>query len=356
MLDWIRRMPKAELHLHLDGSLRPETALELARTRPARWPASISPIPDGPDALTAMRSLLVAPPHCRDQAELLRAFDLPVALLQDAEALERVAEELMEDLAGDGTAYAEVRWAPGLHTRAGLTPAQVIEAVAAGTRRGASRFGIDGRLIVVAMRTHGPDEALSVARAAADGRQDGVVGLDLAGPEDLAPDVTPFAPAFRLARDAGLGVTCHAGEWGGAGQVRAALALSPSRIAHGAVAAGDGPLVEALRVRGVTLDVCPTSNVQAGTFAALADHPLPRLVRQGVPVTISTDDRTVSELDLVEEYRRAVDLMGLTPRELVAVARHAHVVAFLHDDETLRGRLLAGFDAWAAADPDPGSA
>ena len=342
---WLRAMPKAELHLHLDGSLRPETALDLAQRKGiarADLPADL------PAGLAAMRARLVAPARCLDQADLLQAFDLPVALLQDAEALERCAAELVEDVAGDGTCYAEIRWAPSLHTRAGLALREGIAAVARGAHRAAHASGIDVRLIAVALRTHSPETAAEVARAAVAALPDGLTGFDLAGLEHLAPDPRSFSAAFEIARQGGLGITCHAGEWGGAAQVRAALAIDPWRIAHGAPAVDDETLMADLRVRDVTLDLCPTSNRQAGIGSDDGTAPLPRLLRAGVPVTISTDDRTVSDLTLVRELRRAIDGLGLAPAEVVTTMRRAYAAAFLHHDEspagTPAGRLrgLAG--------------
>ncbi len=339
--DLLRRLPKAELHLHLDGSLRPETALRLARQR--RLDKGMS--------LAAMRARLRAPMPCRDQAELLAAFDLPIALLQDTEALERTTHELVEDVATDGTTYVEIRWAPSLHTRRGLSSREGIAAVVAGARTGAAATGIVVRLIAVALRTLDPDGEAEMARVAVDFRGDGLTGFDCAGREADAPDPFRFERAYAIAREAGLGITCHAGEWGGAAQVWRALELGVSRIAHGAPAADDPALVAELAARGVTLDLCPTSIVQAGIVPGLADHPLARLHRAGAPVTLSTDDRTVSHLTLLEEYANGLDPIGLTLEELVAIDRHAFEVAFLHDDEPLRARLLEDFDAFAAAEP-----
>ncbi len=333
-------MPKAELHLHLDGSLRPATALELALRR--------SLVPRRTTERT-MRRRLVAPPRCADQAELLRAFDLPVALLQDEEALERAARELVADVASDGTRYVEIRWAPALHTATGLSLNQVIAAVAAGTAAGAVATSVTARLIVTAMRSHEPALNVSVAEAGARARGSGVVGFDLAGPEAAFPDAAIHRRAFDAARAGGLRITLHAGEWGGAGQVRAALRLDPERIAHGAAAIDDPALVADLIARGVTLDLCPTSNVQAGLYRHVAAHPLRALVRAGVPGTLSTDDRTVSALTLLEEYRRALRRARLTPAELWRIDRHALDVAFA--DEPVLAPLRAAFDRWAAGVP-----
>lgn len=342
----LRRMPKAELHLHLDGSVRPATAIELARERGLDPGLSID----------SVRALMVAPERCADQAELLRAFDLPARLLQDGEALRRAATELVEDLASDGTRYAEVRWAPALHTERGLGLRDGIEAVAAGVRAGMhsvrDRGGdIKVRLICTAMRGHAPAENARLAELAADLGDEGVVGFDLAGPEAANPDPVAHLRAFEIARAAHLGVTVHAGEWGGPAQVWRALDVQPDRIAHGAPAAADPRLMRELVARGITLDLCPTSNTQASLFPSLAAHPLPLLVRAGVPVTLSTDDRTVSDISLIDEYGRAVQTLGLRLSELWRIDRHALTAAFLQADEQTRTHLLAAFDTFAATEP-----
>jgi adenosine deaminase len=358
LVAWLTAMPKAELHLHLDGSLRPETALVLARaaaaTRMGPVPAVVAEAAaEGP---AAIRARLTAPERCTDQADLLRAFELPVALLQDADALERVTSELVEDVASEGTRYVEIRWAPSLHLERGLPIGVVVDAVVDAAREAGMRTGVSVRLVVVALRTHPPALADEAARAAVSAIGRGVTGFDLAGREAEAPDPLRFASAFRIARSGGLGITCHAGEWGGAAQVRRALALDPARIAHGAPAADDPDLQASLRTGGVTLDLCPTSNIQAGIGSWSDDAPLPRLLRAGVPVTISTDDRTVSDLTLVRELERSVRRLGVAPAALARVVRHAYEVAFLQDDEALRARLIGTFDAWLAANPPPSSA
>ena len=329
-------MPKAELHLHLDGSLRVETALELARTRGV----------DAPRDVAGMSAALIAPMPCADQAELLRAFDLPIALMQDADALERITAELVATKAAEGVRYVEIRWGPLLHVTGGLPLADGIAAVCAGARAAAARSGTVVRLICTALRSHDPAANLGLAETAARFRDQGLTGWDLAGPEAAYPDPLVHAAAFEAARAGGLRVTVHAGEWGGSAQVRRALAVEPERIAHGPGAIDDEALCRELIARDVTLDLCPTSNWQAGIVPSLAAHPLARLHRAGVPVTLSTDDTTVSDISLSEEYGRAVEKIGLTVPELWAIDRHALEVAFA--DAADLAPLRAEFDAWAA--------
>jgi adenosine deaminase len=340
LLGLIERMPKAELHLHLDGSLRVDTALELARTRGV----------DAPRTWDGMWSSLVAPERTASQAELLRRFDLPIALLQDGEALERAAAELVEAKAAERVRYVEIRWGPALHTQRGLGLADGIAAVVRGASEAAARLGVEARLICTALRSHDPAANVALAETAARFRDLGLTGWDLAGPEEAYPDAGAHGRAFEAARAGGLRITLHAGEWGGADQVRRALALDPERIAHGPGTADDPSLVAELIDRRVTLDLCPTSNVQAGIVASVAAHPLARLHRAGVSVTLSTDDRTVSDVTLVEEYARAVAENGLTLAELWAIDRRALDVAFA--DEPTLARLRSEFDAWAAEVPE----
>ncbi len=336
----VGRLPKAELHLHLDGSLRIATALELARSRGV----------EAPRTFAGMYAALVAPERCADQAELLRAFDLPIALLQDAEALERATAELVEDKAAEGVRYVEIRWGPLLHIRRGLDLAAGIAAVCRGAAEAGRRTGTVVRLIAVALRSHDPDDNRRLADVAGRFRSEGLVGWDLAGPEAAYPDPLRHRAAFEAARSAGLRITIHAGEWGGAAQVRRALALDPERIAHGPGAIDDPDLCRELAARGIALDLCPTSNVQAGIVPAIRDHPLARLHRAGVRVTLSTDDRTVSDVTLTEEYLRVVEALGLDLPTLWTIDRGALDLAFA--EPAALAPLRAEFDAFAALVPE----
>ncbi|HVA86301.1 MAG TPA: adenosine deaminase [Candidatus Saccharimonadales bacterium] len=338
--DVIRAMPKAELHLHLDGSLRPATALELARTRGI----------DAPRDLGGIRAALIAPPRGASQADLLRAFDLPIALLQDAAALARVTAELVEDKAADRVRYVEIRWGPLLHTRLGLPLDEGIAAVCRGAKDAAGRTGTVVRLICTAIRSHDPADNVLLAEAAATFTREGLTGFDLAGPEAAFPDPLVHRAAFDAARAGGLRITLHAGEWGGAEQVRRALLLRPERIAHGPGAVDDPDLCVELSHRRMVLDLCPTSNVQAGIVPLRAAHPLAILHRRGVPVTLSTDDLTVSDITLSEEYATALEEIGLWPHELWAIDRAALDVAFA--DEATLAPLRAEFNRWAASHPE----
>ncbi|MEO7295177.1 MAG: adenosine deaminase [Candidatus Limnocylindria bacterium] len=338
--DALRSLPKAELHQHLDGSVRPGTAVELA--------AAIGLALDAEEA----RRRMVGPVRCANQAELLAFFDLPISLLQTADALERVSAELVEDLMHDGVRYAEVRWAPRLHLEQGLAVTAVIEAVASGIGRAASAHGpavpLIG-LIVTAMRSHPPAANVELARrAAAFGPP--IVGFDLAGPE-LAWPAPPHAAAFNAARDGGLGLTAHAGEVSGSQRVREVLEFGVRRVAHGVTASEDEALVQLLRARGITLDLCPTSNVQAAVIPDLASHPIAALHRAGVSVTISTDDRTVTGISLSEEMARTATAVGLTDAELATIALNGFERAFAPPSvmSPIRAVAARAWDAWRTA-------
>ncbi len=337
LADALRPLPKAELHQHLDGSVRPETAVELASAI-------------GMDlSLDEARSRMVGPERCVNQAELLTFFDLPIALLQTREALERVTGELIDDLADDGVRYAEIRWAPRLHLERGLSVADVIEAVARGVAARAAILGPQMPLIglvVTAMRSHPPAANVELARVAGEIGHP-VVGFDLAGPEAEYP-APPHALAFVTARDVGLALTAHAGEVAGPQRVREVLDFGVRRVAHGVTAMDDPELVTLLRGRDITLDLCPTSNVQAGVVDRLENHPIAALHRAGVSVTISTDDRTVTGTTLTREMAGCADAVGLSPAELAEIAvnafRRGFAPAALLDP--LRAEALAAGEAW----------
>jgi len=335
-LDLLRALPKAELHQHLDGAVRPETAVELAAELGI------------PLSLADARERLIGPPRCRDQAELLTYFDLPIRLLQTASGLRRVATELVQAMADDGVRYAEIRWAPRLHLETGMPVVDVIAAVAAGVAEARARLGSAAPLaglIVTAMRSHPPGANVELARtAAAFGPP--VIGFDLAGPEATYP-APPHAAAFRAAEAGGLALTAHAGEVPGPERIREAIDLGVRRIAHGVTAAGNPELIALLRERDITLDLCPTSNVQTGIVPDLAAHPMTELHRAGVSVTISTDDRTVSNVTLTQEMAGAASAQGMTPVELAAIAVNGFRRGFA-PAELMRPMTAAAAQAWAA--------
>jgi len=261
---------------------------------------------------------MVAPGDCPSQAEYIKYFDDAIAVMQTAAALERIAYELCVDSAAENIDYLEVRWAPRLHMRSGLTIEQVIEAVLSGLESGP----IQAVAIVCAMRHHTPEDNVALARDAGHYVGRGVVGFDLAGDEARYP-ASPQRPAFEAARAAGLRLTCHAGEAGDPSSVEEALALGIERIAHGVIGAREPRIVERIRSEGVVLDMCPTANWKCKAVPSLADHPLPLLVRAGVLCTISTDSRTVADTTLSREFELASE-MGMTDDEL----EHCNAVAY----------------------------
>ncbi len=332
----LRRLPKAELHQHLDGALRPETAVELASAIGLNL------------SLDDARERMVAPTRCANQAELLTYFDLPISLLQTDVALRRAAAELVVTLAEERVRYAEIRWAPRLHMDRGLGVGAVIEAVAQGVEDAMERLASSApavNLIVTAMRSHPPAANVLLAREAATFGEP-VVGFDLAGREAEWP-APPHAAAFLAAAEGGLKLTAHAGEVPGSEHIREALDLGATRVAHGVTAVDDLELVAELKRRDVTLDMCPTSNVQTGIVPELAQHPLARLHRLGVSVTCSTDDRVVSNTTLTSELARSATALGLTRHELGSIALNAFRRGF--GPTLVLDRLLAeADDEWSA--------
>jgi len=265
---------------------------------------------------------MVAPADCASQAEYIGFFDDAIAVMQTAEALERIAYELCVDSAADSIDYLEVRWAPRLHLRDGLSVEGVIEAVLAGLRAAPIR----AVAIVCAMRQHAVEDNVALARIAGGYAGRGVVGFDLAGDEARYP-ASPQRPAFEAARAAGLHLTCHAGEAGEPSSVEEALDLGVERIAHGVIGARDPRIVERIRAEGVPLDLCPTANWKCKAVASLEEHPLPRLVRAGVRCTISTDSRTVADTTLSRELE-LMSTIGMTDDELRLCNETAYAVRF----------------------------
>jgi adenosine deaminase len=341
----VRDLPKVLLHDHLDGGLRPGTMVELAREVGYRRLPSRDP-----DDLATML-------HQGRSGSLdsyLAAFAHTVAVMQTPEALRRIAYEAVEDLAADGVVYAELRFAPSLHTRRGMRRSAVIRAVIDGIHDAMAITGIDVRLIVDAMRQG--DDAADVVSAAIRFRERGVVGFDLAGPEAGYPP-TRHLEACRAAASAGLHLTIHAGEADGPRSV--ALAIDPcgaERIGHGVrivedldvrdgVVVAVGDIAATVRDRAVPLEVCPTSNVHTRAFPSHESHPLGLLYRSGFAVTINTDNRLMSGIALSDELEAAVRYHGFDRADLRVVTLRAVDAAFCEPDvrRRVRTRVEDGF-------------
>lgn len=265
---------------------------------------------------------MVAPDDCPSQAAYIAYFDDAIAVMQTAEALERIAYELCVDSAAENIDYLEVRWAPRLHLRQGLTIEAVIEAVLRGLAAGPLR----AVAIVDAMRQHTVEDNVEMATIAGRYAGRGVVGFDLAGDEARYP-AAPHRPAFMAARAAGLHLTAHAGEAGEPSSVEEALDLGVERIAHGVIGARDPRIVDRIRREGVVLDMCPTANYKTKAVRSIAEHPLPRLLRGGVRCTISTDSRTVADTTLTREFE-LMSGVGMTDEELRQCNETAYAAKF----------------------------
>lgn len=312
-------LPKAELHVHLDGSLRPETLLALAQEEGVALPAS------EPVALErAMRAS-----DSKDLAEYLERFDITLAVLQRPEALERAAYELALDAAAEGVRWLEVRYAPVLHTRKGMSLDETVAAPLRGLARAEAEAGIRAGLIVCAIRSLEPRTSVELAELAVAYQKRGVVGFDLAGGEKGHP-AWAHQEAFRVAARGNLPITVHAGEAEGAWSIADAVHLCHARrIGHGTRLWEDPELEAYLRDFRIPLEVCLTSNVQTRAVRGYREHPLRRYFDRGLVVSLSTDNRLISGTTLLEEYLAAHEHLGFAWRELVRMARMGFEAAFL---------------------------
>jgi adenosine deaminase len=318
----LRRWPKAELHVHLDGCLRPNTMLELARAQGIRLPA------ETPRGLAEALSVK----HAKSLEEYLTKYEITLSVMQTATALERIAYEFVLDAAADGVRYVEVRYSPLLH-RPALTLAQALEAPLAGLKRGTVETGTKVGLIVCGIRTRAAAESLELARAAADYRTAGVVAFDLAGPERGFP-ASDHATAFAYAAQHGMACTCHAGEGDGPDSIHQALhACGAQRIGHGTRLGEDPALLAYVIEKKIPLEMCLTSNLHTHTVPSVAAHPFKRYLDQGVIVTLNTDGRLVDGVSLTDEYFLAHSALGLTKADLARVTLNACESAFLPEFE-----------------------
>jgi adenosine deaminase len=325
----LRRLPKAELHCHLDGSLRPDTLLELAREYRA-------PVPR--DDAESLREYMRVD-DARSLEDYLARFDVTLSVMQTGEALERIAHELSIDAMRDGVRYIEVRYAPVLNVRGGLSLGEAVEAPLRGLERARVEGGAEARVIICGLRHQSPEVSLELARLAVAYKRRGVVGFDLAGGE-LGNPASLHAAAFAYAREHDLACTCHAGEGFGAESVRQAVHVcGANRIGHATRLIDDESLTQYVNDRRIALEICLTSNVQTHAVEAYEQHPLRTYFDRGMNVVLNTDNRLMSGVNLTDEYAHAANDIGFTFEELSQVALNGFASAFV--DQPVRDRLVA---------------
>ncbi len=335
----IRRIPKTELHCHLDGSLRPATMIELGTEYGIAMPAS--------DAERLRNHMRVD--DARHLEDYLQRFEITLGVMQTNAAIERIAYELAEDAASETVRYIEVRFAPVLNLRGGLTNADAVDAALRGLARAEADHGIIGRVIVCSLRHLAPSVSMELAELAVAYKGRGVVGFDLAGGERGNP-AAAHAPAFAYARERDLACTVHAGEGDGPRSIREAVHLcGADRLGHATRLIEDPALTQYANDRRIGLEICLTSNVQTRAVASYEVHPLRRYFDRGLNVSLSTDNRLMSGTSLTDEYQHAVRHQGFSLGELGELALNGFASAFLPWEERVAMREAAAAELAALA-------
>jgi adenosine deaminase len=319
-LAFFERLPKTDLHVHLDGSLRIETILELAEEQGVKLPA---------DTREGLLSAMNCGVRTGSLVEYLKAFDITLRVLQTEESLFRVAYELCEDAAKENVRYMEVRYAPMLHTQKGLRLTTVVEAVLSGIARAREELGIHAKVIICGIRNISPESSLEMARLAVAYKNRGVVGFDLAGAEYDHPP-KHHRDAFELIRKNNINCTIHAGEAFGPESIAQAIHVCGAhRIGHGCRLWENGDLLAYVNDHRIPLECCPSSNVQTGAVPELARHPIKLYQDLGVRITVNTDNRLVTDTSVSRELYLCHTQLGMSLADIKHVVLNGFKAAFL---------------------------
>jgi adenosine deaminase len=316
-------LPKAELHVHLEGTATPDLVRRIAERNGLEVPEGVFAAPDR----FAWRDFL----------DFLNTYNMVCSVIRSGEDYRDITYEYLASCAREGAIYVELTASIDHSRIAGIGDAEHWEGIAAGIDDARRDHGIEARILSVAVRNYGVERAVEIAELTAARPHPYLVGFSLAGDEAGYPP-EPFLEAYRVAEKAGLGCTVHAGEWAGAASVRGALELPVTRISHGVRAIEDPTLVEELALRRITLEVCPTSNVVLGVFPSYEEHPFPVLRAAGIPLTLGSDDPPYFGASVGGEYAVAREHFGLDDGELVAITRTAVEASFA--EPGLRSKLL----------------
>lgn len=291
----VRQLPKVELHCHLDGSVPMATLKKLAEKQ---------------DFDMSLLDQIAAPEKCTDLVDYLKGFDVLLQLLQTSEQLEESAFAIAEAAALENVRYLELRFAPLLHTDAGMTVPEIIAAVSRGIKKAMEQYDIVVNLLICGMRPHSNEDNLKMLSEAISTQEQLLVGFDMAGPEpDMAND--HIEPLTAFAQDSGLQLTLHAGECGCAHNVVQAIHLGAERIGHGIAAQMDETTQQLCIEKGTVIEMCPTSNIQTNAVEDWESYPLLDFMEKGIKCCINTDNRTVSDTTLTKEYLLLAEHLGI---------------------------------------------
>ena len=319
----INILPKIELHCHLDGSLRPKTIIEIAEKEGIHL--NYKNIDEIKEAVTV-------PLDCKSLDEYLKAFEIPNLVMQSKESLRRITFELYEDAAEENVKYMEVRFAPLLHTIKGLTVEEIIESVIEGMKDAEAKYDIKGNIILGCMRFMSAKKAFEVVEKGKKFLGKGVVAIDLCAAE-VEGFCQKFVEPIKLAREYGYRVTIHAGETGiGKNVLEAVELLGAERIGHGVYIRNCEEAYKIVKERNITLEMCPTSNVQTKAVSSFSDHPIYDFYKDGIKVTLNTDNRTVSNTNMTKEIEITANEFGIDYEDYKKIYYNSVEASFAEED------------------------
>ena len=316
----IHKLPKAELHCHLDGSIRISTILELAENQGVHLPANNK---------NDLKDLLIVEEKVQNLEDYLQRFEITLSVMQTAESLERCTYELIEDAASENVRYIEIRYSPILHTKCGLTMEETVNAVKCGLKRGKKDFGTHSGIIICGIRDISPKISLQLAEVAVAYKDRGVVGFDLAGAEENFP-AKKHRDAFYLIQNNNINSTIHAGEEYGPESIHQAIHYcSANRIGHGTKLYEDTELMNYVNSHRIALEICLSSNIHIGSVGSLHDHPFKKYFDENLRVTLNTDNRLMSNTTLTDEFILAADTFKLNYGNICTIIINGFKSAFL---------------------------
>lgn len=316
----LKKLPKTDLHVHLDGCLRVDTLIDLAKKQGVELPST------DPKKL---ESIVASGKNCKNLGEYLRGFDITLSVMQEPEALYRVAYELAEDAAEENVWYMEVRYSPILHTQKGLSLPAIVDAVNEGLRAAEKKFNIKTGVIICGMRNINPETSVHLAELAVAYKNKGVVAFDLAGQEENNP-AKHHREAFYLIRNNNINTTIHAGEAYGWESIHQAIHYCGAhRIGHGTRLYENGDLLNYVNDHRIPLEVCLLSNIQTGAAPSLAKHPLRFYYDYGLRISINTDNRLISGTTMTNELYLAAKHLDLSLEDLKNIILDGFKSAFL---------------------------